>query len=92
MDALTRRARLPRRALGRPGPLQRRIPRQRQAENSAVGQPPLAKLRGLKAQIFLSLSGLDETMGRIQAFRDERAATAVKLRERRRLLDEGNDS
>src|ERR1700691_341000 len=34
------------------------------------------------------LARLDETLGRIQAFRDERAVTGVKLRERRRLLDE----
>src|ERR1700722_7454282 len=40
---------------------------------------------GAKAHV---LARLDETLGRIQAFRDERAATAVKLRERRRLLDE----
>jgi hypothetical protein len=38
------------------------------------------------------LARLDETLGRIQAFRDERAATAVKLRERRRLLDEGDEA
>jgi hypothetical protein len=31
---------------------------------------------------------LDEIVGRIQAFRDERAATAVRLRESRRRLDE----
>jgi hypothetical protein len=36
------------------------------------------------------LARLDETLGRIQAFRDERAATGVKLRERRRLLDEAD--
>ena len=30
---------------------------------------------------------LDEILGRIQAFRDERAATAVRLRETRRRLD-----
>jgi hypothetical protein len=34
------------------------------------------------------LARLDETLGRIQAFRDERAGTALRLRERRRLLDE----
>src|ERR1700677_4084872 len=34
------------------------------------------------------LPPLDETLGRTQAFRDERAATAVKLRKRRRLLQE----
>ena len=38
------------------------------------------------------LARLDETLGRIQAFRDERAATAVKLRERRRLLDEADEA
>jgi hypothetical protein len=37
------------------------------------------------------LARLDETLGRIQAFRDERAATGVKLRERRRLLDEADE-
>ena len=37
------------------------------------------------------LGRLDETLGRIQAFRDERAATGVKLRERRRLLDEADE-
>jgi DNA-binding transcriptional MerR regulator len=31
---------------------------------------------------------LDEILGRIQAFRDERAETAVRLRENRRRLDE----
>jgi DNA-binding transcriptional MerR regulator len=31
---------------------------------------------------------LDETLGRIQAFRDERAASALRLRERRRELDD----
>jgi hypothetical protein len=31
---------------------------------------------------------LDEILGRIQAFRDERAGTATRLRERRRQLDE----
>jgi DNA-binding transcriptional MerR regulator len=34
------------------------------------------------------LARLDETLGRIQAFRDERAATAVRLRERRAGLDD----
>jgi len=34
------------------------------------------------------LARLDETLGRIKAFRDERAATAVRLRELRRGLDE----
>jgi DNA-binding transcriptional MerR regulator len=34
------------------------------------------------------LARLDQTLGRIQAFRDERGATGVKLRERRRTLDE----
>lgn len=34
------------------------------------------------------LARLDEILGRIQAFRDERAATAVRLRETRRKLDE----
>ena len=34
------------------------------------------------------LARLDETLGRIQAFRDERAASSVRLREKRRLLDE----
>ncbi len=34
------------------------------------------------------LARLDEILGRIQAFRDERAATAVRLRENRRKLDE----
>jgi MerR family transcriptional regulator, repressor of the yfmOP operon len=34
------------------------------------------------------LARLDETLGRIQAFRDERAATALRLRERRRELDD----
>jgi DNA-binding transcriptional MerR regulator len=34
------------------------------------------------------LARLDETLGRIQAFRDERAATAARLRENRRQLDE----
>ena len=38
------------------------------------------------------LARLDETLGRIQAFRDERAATAVKLRERRRLLDQEDEA
>ncbi len=34
------------------------------------------------------LARLDEILGRIQAFRDERAGTATRLRERRRQLDE----
>lgn len=34
------------------------------------------------------LARLDEILGRIQAFRDERAGTAVRLRERRLQLDE----
>ena len=34
------------------------------------------------------LARLDDTLARIQAFRDERAATAVTLRERRRRLEE----
>jgi DNA-binding transcriptional MerR regulator len=34
------------------------------------------------------LARLDEILGRIQAFRDERAATATRLRENRRRLDE----
>lgn len=34
------------------------------------------------------LARLDETLGRIQAFRDERAATGVRLRERRQRLDD----
>ena len=34
------------------------------------------------------LARLDETLGRIQAFRDERAATGLKLRQRREDLDE----
>jgi DNA-binding transcriptional MerR regulator len=34
------------------------------------------------------LARLDETLGRIQAFRDERAASAVLLRERRSGLDD----
>jgi DNA-binding transcriptional MerR regulator len=34
------------------------------------------------------LARLDETLGRIQAFRDERAASALRLRERRRELDD----
>ena len=38
------------------------------------------------------LARLDETLGRIQAFRDERAATGVRLRERRRLLDEADEA
>ncbi len=37
------------------------------------------------------LARLDEILGRIQAFRDERAATAVRLRETRRKLDEPVD-
>jgi DNA-binding transcriptional MerR regulator len=35
---------------------------------------------------------LDETLGRIQAFRDERAASGVRLREHRRLLDEPDET
>jgi MerR family transcriptional regulator, repressor of the yfmOP operon len=38
------------------------------------------------------LARLDETLGRIQAFRDERAAAAVRLRESRRLLDEPDEA
>jgi DNA-binding transcriptional MerR regulator len=38
------------------------------------------------------LARLDDTLARIQAFRDERAATAVRLRERRRGLDEIGES
>ena len=38
------------------------------------------------------LARLDETLGRIQAFRDERAASAVRLRNARRLLDEADDA
>jgi hypothetical protein len=34
------------------------------------------------------LARLDEILGRIQAFRDERAATAVRLRQSRQRLDE----
>ena len=34
------------------------------------------------------LARLDDTLARIQAFRDERAGTAIRLRENRRLLDE----
>jgi DNA-binding transcriptional MerR regulator len=34
------------------------------------------------------LARLDETLGRIQAFRDERAAAALRLRKRRRELDD----
>jgi DNA-binding transcriptional MerR regulator len=34
------------------------------------------------------LARLDDILARIQAFRDERAASAIKLRESRRLLDE----
>src|ERR1700722_7559099 len=38
------------------------------------------------------LARLDETLGRIQAFRDERAASAVRLRDARRRLDEADDA
>jgi len=34
------------------------------------------------------LARLDETLGRIQAFRDERSATAARLRENRQRLDD----
>jgi len=34
------------------------------------------------------LARLDDILARIQAFRDERAGTAIRLRENRRLLDE----
>jgi DNA-binding transcriptional MerR regulator len=34
------------------------------------------------------LARLDETLGRIRAFRDERATSALRLREKRRQLDE----
>ena len=37
------------------------------------------------------LGRLDETLGRIQAFRDERAGTALRLRDRRRQLDEPDE-
>lgn len=37
------------------------------------------------------LARLDETLGRIQAFRDERAGTALRLRDRRRQLSEPDE-
>jgi DNA-binding transcriptional MerR regulator len=38
------------------------------------------------------LARLDETLGRIQAFRDERAASALRMRESHRLLSEADES
>jgi DNA-binding transcriptional MerR regulator len=38
------------------------------------------------------LARLDETLARIQAFRDERSETAVRMRDKRRQLDEGAGS
>jgi DNA-binding transcriptional MerR regulator len=56
------------------------------------GDLPPERRRALLDEMIVAndqlLARLDETLGRIQAFRDERAATALRLREMRRLIDE----
>jgi DNA-binding transcriptional MerR regulator len=58
----------------------------------AAGDIPLERHKELLDEGIVAndqlLVRLDDTLARIQAFRDERAASAVTLREKRRLLDE----
>jgi DNA-binding transcriptional MerR regulator len=58
----------------------------------AAGDIPLERHKDLLDEGIVAndqlLARLDDTLARIRAFRDERAATAVRLRERRAGLDE----
>jgi DNA-binding transcriptional MerR regulator len=58
----------------------------------AAGDLPLERHKALLDEGIVAndqlMARLDDTLARIHAFRDERAATAVSLREKRRRLDE----
>jgi DNA-binding transcriptional MerR regulator len=58
----------------------------------AAGDLPLDRHKELLDEGIVAndqlLARLDDTLARIHAFRDERAASAVRLREKRRRLDE----
>jgi hypothetical protein len=60
------------------------------------GDPSPARQRALLDEAIAAndhlLARLDDTVSRIQAFRVERAASAERLRDRRRALGEGSSS